>query len=443
MAIKDILNVAKKRIGLITGPLLYNVVIIFGICVFLVSASIYWLVPVLRTIDQNISDTQYNEAANANILLNLFLDETFSHLIHFGEHAYDEYIDHKSAHITSESRQDFLNLSVFDTNGSLMLTDSRNSSQPAPFKSTDNVRESSFFQDTMKGQRYIGPVLLGSAGPTIQIAGALKKNGQIVGVATSEIDFSLLWEAAKNIQVKDGKTYLVDQVGTIISDPDINRTRSGENLRYRNVVNLMTQGREVVMRDLYVNEGGDRVIALGLKMKKTGWGIVVEKNEEKALIQKNNTLLAAYAFGVASVLLISMLILSTLRLGKALFNIEREKSERERTIAYLPDGVVEFTGENEILNLNAAAMKYLDITKPMPKGLYVVESGALPEGFGKLKQIFYQLNKTEGGQGNVSEVVFEEPERKVLQIITVYVKGSGPLKDQRYLKIIHDVTHER
>lgn len=443
MGVNDIIKAIKERTGLVTGPLLYNIIIIIGICVFLASASIYWLVPVLRTIDQNITNTQNAEALNANILLNLFLDETFAHLIHFGEHAYDERNNMEHIHVLSQGRPDFLNLSVFDAKGNLISSVARSDSQPAPFKLLATAADSSFFQEAIKGGKYVGPVLLGSSGPSIQIAVVLRKEGNIVAVVTSEIDFSLLWDVTKNIQVQDGKTYLVDKFGTIIADPDINRTRSGENLKYRNVVDLLTQGKETVLRDIYTNEKGERVLAFGLNMKNTGWGIIVEKNEAKALKQRNDTVFAAVAFAIASILLITMLILSTLRLAGALVSIDREKSERERTIAYLPDGVVEFTGENEILNINEAAKKYLDIAAPLPEDLYVVESGALPEGYDKLKQIFFQQNKTVGGQGNTSEIIFEEPVRKILQIITVYVKGSGPLKDQRYLKIIHDVTHER
>lgn len=443
METNDIMGAAKGRIGLVAGPLLYNAGIILGICIFLAAASFYWLFPVLRAIDQNISEAQNIEAQNADALLNLLLDETFSHLIHFGEHAYENRAGEPHVSVLSQSRPDFLNLAVFGSDGKLLVSASRNGSQEEHHTLSDSVKNSSFFQEAVRDQRYIGPVLLGGAGPSIQIAQAIKKDGEIVAVATSEIDFSLLWEVTKKIPVKDGKIYLVDKLGTIIADPDIDRTRSGENLKYRNVVNLLVVGKEKILRDNYKNENGENVLAFGLKMQKTGWGIVVEKNEDKAMKQRNDTLLVALVFTAASILLITLLILSTLRLAWALVRIDREKSERERTIAYLPDGVVEFTGENQILNINAAAKKHLNITKPIPDELYVVESGALPEGFERLKKIFFQPHKTEGGQGNTGEVVFEHPERLVLQIITVYVKGSGPLKDQRYLKIIHDVTHER
>src|SRR3989338_3165770 len=443
MGMNDIINAIKERVGLVAGPLLYNAVIIVGICIFFAAASFYWLFPVLRAIDQNISEAQNIEAQNADALLNLLLDETFSHLIHFGEHAYEDRGIEPRASVLSQSRPDFLNLAVFGTDGKLSAFTSRNGSQEAPYKLSDSVNSSYFFQEAIRNQRYIGPVLLSAAGPSIQIAQALTKDGEIVAVATSEIDFSLLWEVTKKIPVKDGKIYLVDKLGTIIADPDIDRTRSGENLKYRNVVDLLVQGKANVLRDNYKNENGENVLAFGLKMQKTGWGIVVEKNEEKAMKQRNDTLLVALVFTAASILLITLLILSTLRLAWALVNIDREKSERERTIAYLPDGVVEFTGENRILGMNPAAKNYLNINQPLPDEFYVIESAEPVKGFERLKKIFFSTHKTEGGQGSSYEVSFDHPERLVLQIITVYIKGLGPLKDQRYLKIIHDVTHER
>ena len=85
----------------------------------------------------------------------------------------------------------------------------------------------------------------------------------------------------------------------------------------------------------------------------------------------------------------------------------------------------------------------MNINQPLPDEFYVIESAEPVKGFERLKKIFFSTHKTEGGQGSSYEVSFDHPERLVLQIITVYIKGLGPLKDQRYLKIIHDVTHER
>ena len=139
-----------------------------------------------------------------------------------------------------------------------------------------------------------------------------------------------------------------------------------------------------------------------------------------------------------------MLVISTVRLIKALIAVQREREERDRVIAYLPDGIIEYTGENQILTMNPAAKKYLNIAVPIPDELYVTESSVFLPGFERLWGVFSPpFAAREGGQGNIFEITFQTPERIVLQVITVYIKGTGALADQHYLKIIHDITKER
>src|SRR3989338_1216335 len=433
----------KKWTGIISGPLWYNIAIIFAIGIFLIAASFYWLFPVLNGVEQNVITSQNATTSHTVDLLDLFLDLTFQDLFHFGSHALESVNDYeKLSKIFFGSRHDFLNLLVFDTNGKLLTSLAARGVRAQPQLSGVSAQNNLFFQEALGGKRYISPVFFGPNGPSIQIATPITKNGKIIAVVSGEIDFTLLWGVASKTSVEEGKIYLVDNRGARISDPNIELARSGENLKYREIVNLLVQGRERIEFNRYVNEKNENVLALGLKMPSTGWGVVVEQREAVALKQRNQTLFVAVTFSVASLALLALLIFSTIRLMRAIVSVGRERAERERTIAYIPDGIIEYTGENQILAINPAAKKYLDIAESPPKELYITESAAAFLGFEKLWKVFFPTQKQNVGE-NVYEITFMSPQKRVLQIITVYIKGIGPLPEQRYLKIIHDVTHER
>src|SRR3989338_1920316 len=431
----------KKWTRLVSGPLWYNVSIIFAVGIFLVTASFYWLFPVLNGVEQNAIISQNTTASHAIALLDLFLDLTFQDLIHFSGHFLEDINKGETlSEVFFGSRSDFINLLIFNTDGERLGSLVRRDT--APQFSEISVKNSSFFKEALARKRYISPVFFGPHGPSLQISAPIIRNGKVAAVASSEIDFTLLWGVASKTSVEEGKIYLVDSRGAIISDPDIELARSGENLKYREIVNLLVQGRERIEFNRYVNEKNENVLALGLKMPSTGWGVVVEQREAVALKQRNQTLFVAVTFSVASLALLALLIFSTIRLMRAIVSVGRERAERERTIAYIPDGIIEYTGENQILAINPAAKKYLDIAESPPKELYITESAAAFLGFEKLWKVFFPTQKQNVGE-NVYEITFMSPQKRVLQIITVYIKGIGPLPEQRYLKIIHDVTHER
>lgn len=426
------------------GPVRQNAAIIVIIFVFLALVSYYWFYPVISRVEEDVLKSQRVIALSAVDMLNLFLDFTFKDLEEFGaQHLVSPELHYKLHNAFLDIRKDYLSIAVFDSDGIPMEQPiARNGITSAFSGDGQSIKNAAFFKEAVNNGRYASPVFFGATGPTLFISALIPSNGGFKGVVAAEIDLSLMREVVNRTLVENGKIYLVDARGIIISDPDPERTRSGESLRFRNVVELLVSGQDQVVLSEYVNENKKEVIAYGAKMPSTGWGIVVEQIKNETLKQKSQTLAVASTFAGASFILVFLIIFSTMRLVKALSATENEREERDRTIAYLPDGVIEYTGENRILAINPAAKQYLNISE-LHQDIYISTNSATPVGLEKLWTIFFPGQEQEGGQGGAYEITFEKPEKKTLRIITVYIKGAGHLADQRYLKIIHDVTHER
>ncbi len=434
----------RNRIRFLHPLIVQNLAVLIFIIALLVLANYYWFFPLLERAEEQNVLLQRSAALRAQELLLLFLDLTFEDLADFGNRLNDNQADYQeTANRIFESRRDVLNLLVADASGQVLFPTLKRDGTTSLFPAS--VTEAIFFKEAaLSGKKYISPVFFTPQGPALQISVPISKGGKVVGVIASDIDFTLLWGIVSRISVQSGKIYLVDERGTLIAHPDTARSRGGENLRYLNVVEALVRGNKEVTQSRYVNDEKKPVIAYGLSMPSTNWGIVVEQEEAEALEQRSQAFLVASAFSGVSLILIIMLVISTVRLIRALLGIQREREERDKVIAYLPDGIIEYTGENKILTMNPAAKKYLNITVPIPDELYVTESSVFLPGFERLWGIFSPpFAAREGGQGNIFEITFQTPERIVLQIITVYIKGTGALADQHYLKIIHDITKER
>lgn len=426
------------------GPVRQNTVIIIIVFVFLALVSYYWFFPVINRVEEGALKSQRVITLSTADLLSLFLDFTFNDLVEFGAQHLKSPETHDELHeIFLNTRKDFLSIVVLDMNGvPVELPISKNDTANFSFWSVQTTKSSAFFREALEKGRYISPVFFGAAGPTLFISAPIQNNGELKGVVAAEIDFSLIREVVNRAFVESGKIYLVDDRGSIISDPDPERARSGENLKFRKVVGLLVSGEKQTALSEYVNENKKEILAYGTKMPSTGWGIIVEQLKSEVLKQKNQTLAVASTFAGASFILVFLIAFSTARLIKALSSVQKEREERDRTIAYLPDGVIEYTGENRILAINPAAKQYLNISEFYPS-VYVSSNSAIPVGLERLWDIFFPRQEHENGQGGSYEITFEKPEKKIFRIITVYIKGGGFLEDQRYLKIIHDVTHER
>ncbi len=418
-----------------------NIFVISLTAAFLVASSYYLLFPVLKNSETNVENLQNNAAASARELLTLFINLTFEDLVSFGQQLQDE--PDKSEKLSShflESRKDFINVAVLSPDGKNIGKIGKNSLTLLTFEITSSAP---FFKNALQDKKYISPIFFTGEGPILQIAAPIKQNDKISAIVSAEIDLSLLWRSVEKSQISDGKIYVVDDRGYLIADPDPQKSRAGENLRYREIVNDLIENKPLSHHH-YKNENGIEVVATGIKMPETNWSIIVEQDASKALIQKNQTLFLGIIFAAISALLIFLIARTTVSITRSYLEVQKIREEIERILEYMPNGVIEYTGENEIISINPSAKEYLNIEGQLPPNIKILQNSPLSVNYDKLWSIFYQKDRLqEGGQAKSFEITFTEPTRRVLKVITVYVKGIGEPSEQRYLKILHDITLER
>ena len=257
--------------------ILQNLAVLIFIAVLLGLANYYWFFPLLERAEEQNVLLQRSAALRAQDLLLLFLDLTFEDLADFGNRLSDNQTNYKeTANRIFESRGDVLSLLAADVSGQVLFPTLKRDGTTSLFPAS--VTEAVFFKESvLSGKKYISPVFFTPEGPALQISVPISKEGKVTGVITSDIDFTLLWGVVSRISVQSGKIYLVDERGTLIAHPDAARSRSGENLRYLNVVESLVRGNKEVTQSRYVNDEKKDVIAYGLSMPSTNWGIVVEQ----------------------------------------------------------------------------------------------------------------------------------------------------------------------
>ncbi len=308
----------RKIITYLKNPLWQNLTIIVTTGIWFVIFSLFWLFPAIKRAEDNAIKLQDNVATQTKDLLDQFIRFRFEDITHMGKHMLVD-TEHQEdtpqqASAYFEAKSDFLNFTLLDGNGKIITGLNRTKNQTAtPGASlADNLF---FIEATSLGKDYISPVYFSKEGPFIRIA-RLIKEGNTVGVIMGELDLTVLWKIAKTPIVPDGKVYLVDETGKIIGDPDPLRSRSGEDLKYRNIVSELTKEKTPLSDRQYLNESEIPVMAYGLRMPDTKWSIVVEQNIDKALLQKNQTYIIAIFFTGASLFLMTILLFGTFRIIK-------------------------------------------------------------------------------------------------------------------------------
>jgi signal transduction histidine kinase/DNA-binding response OmpR family regulator len=143
---------------------------------------------------------------------------------------------------------------------------------------------SELFQEGGRHEVYWGPVATTETSePWVTLAVPLKRSkAAIVGVVYGIVNLKSLWEVTEGLQLyQGGRAYVVDQLGRLIAADDPNLvlkqlTFAGRPLVQQLMHRPTTQGVALVQGE-YTNEHQVRVMATGLPLTRTGWGVVVEQ----------------------------------------------------------------------------------------------------------------------------------------------------------------------
>lgn len=443
--------------NILSNPLWQNVAAIIVTSIFLIFINTYLLFPAIQKAEDDAVKLQNNIAFHTQDLLNLFIQVRFEDLTNIGQQLW---IDQRQPDAISKdtktfftSKPDFLNVTIIDAQGNVVAIFDRSHSKIAT--QSASLKDTLLFTEVFKnGKQYISPVYFGQHGPTLRISAPIKENNQIVGVIAGDIALTLLWETVKTPFVVDGKVYLVDARGNIIADPDRTRSLSGENLKYRTVVNRLINGEQTVVLEEYANEKKETVIAYGLRMASSNWGIVVEQNKVKALQQRENTILVAYGFSGASLTLIFLLALGTFRLAHALIKvrdeqqiISTERNKLEIVLSGITDAVIAIDLNGNIVTFNKAAQQITGYG----------ETDVLNKPINALLKVFdhnQEITSTTYApiqKDNFAELIFQRRDLKIIgnhgkEILADIVSGQikeGPAVNLGCIITMHDVTQEK
>ncbi len=451
------MSLAARIIAFVSNPIWQNLVAIVVMILFLVYVNAFLLFPAIKKAEDDVVKLQNNIAVSTQDLLNLFVQVRFEDLDQVGQQFWlnkqKSVKIEEDAKIFFTSKTDFLAITLVDKQGNTILSLDRSyTNQSSPSASLKN---SILFEEAFgKDKKYISPVYFGVSSPTIRIASSIKVDHEPLAMVLGEIDLTLLWKIVRTPSVFDGKVYLVDERGNIIADPDKERSVSGENLKYRNIVNKLVEKQDQVVLDEYTNENKDEVVAHGLRMANTGWGIVVEQNKAKVFQQRDRTILVAQGLAVASLSVIVFLTIGTFRLVRALIKVKDEENvistERDKleiVLSGITDAVIAVDLNKKIITFNKAAADLTGYTKDEALNKNLSDFINVYDGVEEILENDYAPVKAEYKEG----LVFQKDEVRV-----VSKRGkeffvnlmSGKIQEGESVNLgsiitMHDITREK
>ncbi len=143
-----------------------------------------------------------------------------------------------------------------------------------------------FFREGRQRKVFWGPVMITETSePWVTLAVPLEhSNGATVGVFYGIVNLKSLWEVTEGLQLyQGGRAYVVDQLGRLIAADDPNLVLKQLSFVDRPLVQQLMHDpktRNVTpVHGAYINEHHERVVATGVSLTMTGWGVVVEQPE--------------------------------------------------------------------------------------------------------------------------------------------------------------------
>jgi HAMP domain-containing protein len=143
---------------------------------------------------------------------------------------------------------------------------------------------SELFQEGMQRRVYWGAVLTTETSePWVTLAVPLEgANAARGGLVYGSLTLKSLWELIRELQLSHGgRAYVVDQSGRLIAADDANLVLQQFSFANRPLVQELTQDPRAPGRPFvdgaYTNEHGVHVLATGMPLPGTRWGVVVEQ----------------------------------------------------------------------------------------------------------------------------------------------------------------------
>ncbi len=233
------------------------------------------------------------------------------------------------------------------------------------FTSADlkNLSGSVEFIYAMTKELYIGPVYFSeNIEPCLIIAAPIFSLSQqrTIGVLRIELNLRGILGVISEMQTSlEMRISVVDNKGNLIADSDFSRVLKGVNLRdLAPVKAVIIRGQD--FKDLqngqYLNEKGEKVVAVAASIKKFRWGVIIEEPAEKVLGlgQELNRFAIIFIMATIATLLILIWVAGILsktskELKQKYTQLEFQRNELEKTTKMLVRRDLELTGTRDRL----------------------------------------------------------------------------------------------
>lgn len=285
-------------------------VILIGVVI--ISSNMAWLLPTISSLRKSVADIENATVRIALSQIEGFLDAKENDVAMYASFLRGD-LSHPENTILLErllQKEYFVNVALVDVEGKEVVKyDKFKTIFP---ENLGNVFDRADFKEVLRTGRISWSHVIVSENfePLIILnLPVFSSSKEIAGVLSATVNVSPILRAVGGFSAKDGKIYVVDREGILISDPDISLVLKRLDYSGRRIVeDALSVPHGVVFsyddRYTYDNKQGVKVLAVAAKIPKTGWVVVFE--ESKMLALSNLTKLEVFAF--TSLLVVSFLL---------------------------------------------------------------------------------------------------------------------------------------
>lgn len=323
--------------------------------------NVAWYLPVEKSLEESVSESQLLVAENLELRTTLFLDgvsksiASAARLIAINPNQVN--IDETLSYLL-ETNPALLQLLYFDVQGAERVGLERFSQDPQKkFEHYEEYsHERNFINRALQGEYITSDVhLINKTIPIIDTYVPVIIDGEIKGVVKGIIDIQTLSGDFHEVDSKGMTAYLVDSQGFIMVHSDLSLIPGQVDAHNRQVVSQVLSGGKVDGLGEgvgYVNEVSEKMFVVGVPIE-NGWGIIVEIDEKIAFeriefIRNIAILITLFMFPFAL-----YVVMSGRRISKAQHNFKAALSEAQKLAT-----IVEKSFE-AIVIVDAVSNKYL------------------------------------------------------------------------------------
>jgi PAS domain S-box-containing protein len=259
--------------------------------VSLTAINLIWLLPSLSETKKNAANLQLEIAKRGASEIGSFLNYKIDSLKNLNLLIQPSQTDQNAEIFNSflQKDQSFFEIALLDETGAEQIR----VSQFEIFTKAELVNRSTeeYFQDAITGTPYISHVFFNDkAEPYLILAIPIYSSVQEKSnVLMAKLKLTEIWQIVSGLKVGlTSRSFVVDEEGRLIADPNPSLVLKNMNLSNLAPVKKIIGSKQVVdglaTDDIYLNDQGQSVLAVGVPLEGLNWGLIIERPEADAYI---------------------------------------------------------------------------------------------------------------------------------------------------------------